>query len=83
MHLDVEPGGGIAGGQDSLPFGMPFDAEAAVRYGLALRVADDPVADALDLAAGPASAPREVSWLRRRPCARPASLVSWTLPSTM
>jgi enoyl-CoA hydratase len=39
---------------------MRFDAEAAVRHGLALSVADDPVAAALELAAGPASAPREV-----------------------
>ena len=39
---------------------MRFDAEAAVRHGLALNVADDPVAAALDLAAGPAAAPREV-----------------------
>jgi enoyl-CoA hydratase len=39
---------------------MSFDADAAVRYGLALRLADDPVADALELAAGPAAAPREV-----------------------
>ena len=30
----------------SLLFGMRFDAEAAVRYGLALEVADDPVAAA-------------------------------------
>jgi enoyl-CoA hydratase len=44
----------------SLLFGMRFDAEAAVRYGLALTVADDPVAAALELAAGPAAAPREV-----------------------
>lgn len=35
-------------------------AEAAVRHGLALSVAGDPVATALDLAAGPAAAPREV-----------------------
>ena len=35
-------------------------ADAAVQYGLALRVADDPVAAARDLAAGPAGAPREV-----------------------
>ena len=44
----------------ALLFGMAFDDAAAVRHGLALRVADDPVADALELAAGPASAPREV-----------------------
>jgi len=43
-----------------LLFGMRFDAESAVRHGLALTVADDPVAAALDLAAGPAAAPREV-----------------------
>lgn len=44
----------------ALLFGMRFDAEAAVRHGLALEVADDPVAAALQLAAGPAAAPREV-----------------------
>ena len=44
----------------SLLFGKRFDAEAAVRYGLALEVADDPVAAALELAAGPAGAPRDV-----------------------
>jgi enoyl-CoA hydratase len=43
-----------------LLFGMRFDAESAVRHGLALSVADDPVAAALELAAGPAAAPREV-----------------------
>lgn len=44
----------------ALLFGMRFDAEAAVRHGLALSVADDPVAAALELAAGPAAAPRDV-----------------------
>ena len=44
----------------ALLFGMRFDAESAVRHGLALSVADDPVAAALELAAGPAAAPREV-----------------------
>lgn len=44
----------------SLLFGMRFDAEASVRYGLALQVSDDPVAAARELAAGPASAPRDV-----------------------
>lgn len=44
----------------ALLFGMRFDAEAAVRYGLALQLAEDPVAAALALAAGPAAAPREV-----------------------
>jgi enoyl-CoA hydratase len=39
---------------------MRFDAESAVRHGLALSIADDPVAAALELAAGPAAAPREV-----------------------
>ena len=44
----------------ALLFGMRFDADTAVRHGLALEVADDPVAAARRLAAGPASAPREV-----------------------
>jgi enoyl-CoA hydratase len=55
QKLGLHPGGGA-----TLLFGMRFDAEAAARHGLALRIADDPVAAALDLAAGPASAPREV-----------------------
>jgi enoyl-CoA hydratase len=44
----------------ALLFGMRFDAQAAVRHGIALSVADDPVEAAFQLAAGPASAPREV-----------------------
>ena len=44
----------------ALLFGMRFDAQSAVRHGLALSVADDPVAAALELAEGPAQAPREV-----------------------
>src|ERR1700753_2356549 len=44
----------------ALLFGMRFDADSAVQHGLALTVADDPVAAALELAAGPAAAPREV-----------------------
>ena len=44
----------------ALLFGMRFDPETAVRHGLALMVAEDPVATALEMAAGPASAPREV-----------------------
>src|SRR5246127_3836132 len=36
----------------ALLFGMRFDAESAVRHGLALTVADDPVVAALELAAG-------------------------------
>jgi len=70
QKLGIHPGGGstwmlqrAVGPQvarASLLFGMRFDAEAAVRYGLALTVADDPVAAALDLATGPAAAPREV-----------------------
>ncbi len=44
----------------ALLFGMRFDADAAAAYGLVLTVADDPVAAALELAAGPAAAPREV-----------------------
>ena len=44
----------------ALLFGMSFDADAAVRHGLALTIAEDPVSAALELAAGPAAAPREV-----------------------
>lgn len=70
QKLGIHPGGGAtwmlnraAGPQvarAALLFGMRFDAEAAVRHGLALQIADDPVAAALELAAGPAAAPREV-----------------------
>jgi enoyl-CoA hydratase len=70
QKLGIHPGGGATWmlqravgpqvARASLLFGMRFDAEAAVRYGLALEVADDPVAAAVELAAGPAGAPREV-----------------------
>ena len=70
QKLGIHPGGGATWmlqravgpqvARASLLFGMRFDAEAAVRYGLALEVADDPVAAARALAAGPASAPRDV-----------------------
>lgn len=70
QKLGIHPGGGMTWmlqravgpqvARAALLFGMRFDAEAAVRYGLALEVADDPVAAARQLAAGPASAPREV-----------------------
>jgi enoyl-CoA hydratase len=70
QKLGIHPGGGCTWmlnravgtqvARAALLFGMPFNAEEAVQYGLALRVADDPVADALELAAGPAAAPREV-----------------------
>jgi enoyl-CoA hydratase len=70
QKLGIHPGGGatwmlqravgVQAARASLLFGMRFDAEAAVRYGLALDVADDPVAAAEELAAGPAGAPREV-----------------------
>lgn len=70
QKLGIHPGGGatwmlqravgVQAARAALLFGMRFDAEAAVRYGLALEVADDPVAAARELAAGPAAAPREV-----------------------
>jgi enoyl-CoA hydratase len=70
QKLGLHPGGGatwmlqrLVGPQvakAALLFGMRFDAAAAVRHGLALCIADDPVAAALNLAAGPASAPREI-----------------------
>src|SRR5215217_2086570 len=70
QKLGIHPGGGATWmmqrgvgpqvARASLLFGMRFDAEAAVRYGLALEVADDPVAAAQQLAAGPAAAPRDV-----------------------
>ena len=70
QKLGIHPGGGATWmlqravgpqvARAALLFGMSFDAQAAVHYGLALHEADDPVAAALELAAGPASAPREV-----------------------
>jgi enoyl-CoA hydratase len=70
QKLGIHPGGGMTWmlqravgpqvARAALLFGMRFDADAAVRHGLALEVADDPVAAARELAAGPAAAPREV-----------------------
>jgi len=70
QKLGIHPGGGATWmlhrgvgpqvARAALLFGMRFDAESAVRHGLALSVAENPVAAALELAAGPAAAPREV-----------------------
>jgi len=70
QKLGIHPGGGATWmlqravgpqvARAALLFGMRFDAEAAVRHGLALRIAEDPVAAALELAAGPAASPRDV-----------------------
>ncbi|MCV7314791.1 enoyl-CoA hydratase [Mycolicibacillus parakoreensis] len=70
QQLGLHPGGGATWmlqravgpqvARAALLFSMRFDAEAAVRHGLALQRADDAVAAALQLAAGPAGAPREV-----------------------
>jgi enoyl-CoA hydratase len=70
QKLGIHPGGGMTWmlqravgpqvARAALLFGMRFDAQAAVRYGIALTVADDPVAAARELATGPAGAPREV-----------------------
>lgn len=70
QKLGLHPGGGATWmlqravgpqvARAALLFGMRFDADAAVRHGMALCVTDDPVAAALELAAGPAAAPREV-----------------------
>jgi enoyl-CoA hydratase len=70
QKLGLHPGGGATWmlqravgpqvARAALLFGMRFDAESAVRHRLALSVADDPVAAALELASGPAGAPREV-----------------------
>src|ERR1700730_10889571 len=69
QKLGIHPGGGATWmlhrgvgpqvARAALLFGMRFDAESAVQHGLALSIADDPVAAALELAAGPAAAPRE------------------------
>lgn len=70
QKLGIHPGGGATWmlqrgvgpqvARAALLFGKCFDAHDAVRYGLALEVADDPVAAARALAAGPAGSPRDV-----------------------
>ena len=70
QKLGIHPGGGATWmlqravgpqvARAALLFGLRFDAEQAVQHGLALQVAEDPLAAALSLAAGPAAAPREV-----------------------
>ncbi|MBB3600400.1 enoyl-CoA hydratase [Mycolicibacterium sp. BK556] len=70
QKLGIHPGGGATWmlqravgpqvARAALLFGARFDAQDAVRYGLALRVDDDPLAGAIQLAAGPAGAPRDV-----------------------
>lgn len=70
LILGVHPGGGAtwmlqrtigpALARAALLFGMKFDARSAVQHGLALTVAEDPVAAAYDLAASAASAPRDL-----------------------
>ncbi|MBJ7400902.1 enoyl-CoA hydratase [Mycolicibacterium sp.] len=70
QKLGIHPGGGATWmlqravgpqvARAALLFGMRFDAEAALRHGMALHMADDPLAAALELAAGPAAAPRDV-----------------------
>ena len=70
QKLGIHPGGGATWmlqrgvgpqvARAALLFGMRFDADAAVEHGIALTTADDAVAVAVELAAGPASAPRDV-----------------------
>jgi enoyl-CoA hydratase len=70
QKLGLHPGGGATWmlqravnpqvARALLLFGMHLDAESAVEHRLALEVADDPVAAARALAAGPAAAPRDV-----------------------
>jgi enoyl-CoA hydratase len=70
QRLGIHPGGGATWmlqrgvgpqvARAALLFGMSFDADNAVAHGLALTKADDAVAAALELAGGPAAAPRQV-----------------------
>ncbi|QUR68333.1 enoyl-CoA hydratase [Mycobacterium spongiae] len=89
QKLGLHPGGGATWmlhravgpqvARAALLFGMRFDAESAVRQGLALSIADDPVAAAMELAAGPAAAPRDVVLATKatmRSTASPGSLDS-------
>ncbi len=68
QRLGIHPGGGatymlqravgVQAARAALLFGMRFDAEEAVRSGLALCAAEDVVAAAVELARAPARAPR-------------------------
>ncbi len=70
QKLGIHPGGGATwmlqraigpqAARAARLFGRRFDANAAGRHGLALEVAEDAVAAARALAAGPGSAPRDV-----------------------
>ena len=70
QKLGIHPGGGATWmlqravgpqvARAALLFGMRLGAEDAVRHGLALSLAEDPLAAALEMAEGPANAPREV-----------------------
>ncbi len=70
QKLGIHPGGGATWmlqrgvgpqvARAALLFGKRFDAQEALRYGLAFDIADDPVAAAQELATGPAAAPRDV-----------------------
>src|ERR1700743_32768 len=83
QKLGLHPGGGATwmlqralgpqAARAALLFGMRFDADAAVQHGLALTVAEDPVAAALELAAGPAAAPRQVGFATKAHMLAPAS----------
>jgi enoyl-CoA hydratase len=96
QKLGIHPGGGATWmlqrgvgpqvARAALLFGMRFDADAAVAHGLALSKADDPVAAAFELAAGPASAPREVVLATKasmRATAAPGSVDTETHHSAM
>lgn len=89
QQLGIHPGGGATWmlhravgpqiARAALLFGMSFDAQSALRHGLVLQVADDPVAAAMALAAGPAAAPRDLVLATKatmRATASPGSLDS-------
>lgn len=78
--LDAAAGGRATGRPRRTVVRDELDAEPAARHGLALSVADDPVAAALELAAGPASAPREVVLATKAAWAT-ASRASMTSPT--
>ena len=70
QRLGIHPGGGatymlqravgVQAARAALLFGLRFDAEEAVKAGLALRHAEDAVAAALEFASAPARAPRDL-----------------------
>ena len=92
QKLGIHPGGGATWmlqravgpqvARASLLFGMRFDAERAVRHGLALEVADDPVAAARNSRRARRPRPATSCSPPRRRCGRPPTPAPSTSTST-